>query len=1214
MKNKNIIDIEEPATILIVEDSPTQQEQLKQLLERYHYRVTAANNGRQALALLAAQKPAAIISDIVMPEMDGYEFCRQVKADKSSQHIPVILLTSLSRTDDVLEGLACGADNFIPKPYSDDYLIASVRQVLANRSSRRTERVRLGMEITFGEKKCFITADQQQMLTLLISTYEAAVSRNKELIQTQEELRVLNEHLEDLVGERTAALSAEVAEHEKAKNALVKSEVQYRRLFEAAKDGVLILDAQTGVIFDVNPFLTDLLGFPKEQFIGKQLCELGFFKDIVANQDNLRELQEKGSIRYEDLPLETADGRRIDVEFVSNVYQVDDWSVIQCNIRDVTERRLLEKHRETTMKALATLNRGNNVERLVGDIISLIQAHTGIEAVGIRLRDGDDFPYYETQGFPDTFVEAEGHLCARNAAGEIVRDQSGNPVLECMCGNVLCGRFDATKPFFTPRGSFWTNSTTELLASTSEQDRQARTCNRCNGEGYESVALIPLRKDDKVTGLMQLNDHRKGMFVRGAIAFYEEIGASIGIALARVEGKDALKRERDFAESMIETAQAIVLVLDVQGNIMRFNRYMEELSGYALVEVQGKNWFTTFLPEGDRERIQNMFLKAVEGISTHGNVNAIVTKDGALREIEWYDKILRDGKDNKIGLLAIGQDVTERKQAEEQLLYFKKTVDSSSDAVGMSTPEGKHYYQNEAFTKLFGFTTEQVDAKTGPQSTVYADKKVGQEIFAVIMRGETWVGEVQMMDKDGRRFDIWLRAYAIKDHQGRILGLVGLHTDITERKQAEFKLQRDNEIQIILDKILRRSLDDLPLNSFLEKTLDLLISIPWLAVESKGAIFVVEGEPAVLILRASCNLAPALLPICGRVPFGKCLCGRAAVSGRIEYAGHMDERHETSYGGIVPHGHYCVPIITGRKTVGVLCLYLKEGHARDNKEEAFLEAVAAVLAGIIERKHGEQERKSLLEQLVRSEKLAAVGELIAGVAHEINNPLTGIVGLSELLLKEKQEMLDDDGKKDLASIQQASVRISKIVKNLLRFSRKEAPVKKNAAVHEIIDTILDIRRYETKTHNIEVVKHYQADLPLIMADSAQLEQVFLNMITNAEYAIRETGKAGTLTIATALKGEHPEGQRVVIEISDTGAGIPEEVLAKIFDPFFTTKPVGKGTGLGLSVSYGIIKEHGGEIYACNRTEGGAAFTIELPVAEAMNAQCKKTAVPEEPGA
>jgi len=197
--------------ILVAEDSPTQAEQLRYLLERRSYRVVVANTGKQALAFLGEHKPALVMSDIVMPEMSGYELCQQIKADESTWDIPVILVTSLSNPEDVLEGLACGADSFITKPYSEDYLLAHVQQILANRIVRRSQRVSIGMEIIFAGKRRFISADQQQMLTLLISTYEAAFHRNAELVAAQAELRLLNEHLET----RTAELSAEIIERER---------------------------------------------------------------------------------------------------------------------------------------------------------------------------------------------------------------------------------------------------------------------------------------------------------------------------------------------------------------------------------------------------------------------------------------------------------------------------------------------------------------------------------------------------------------------------------------------------------------------------------------------------------------------------------------------------------------------------------------------------------------------------------------------------------------------------------------------------------------------------------------------------------------------------------------------------------------------------------------------------------------------------------------
>lgn len=197
-------------TILIAEDSPTQAEQLRHILEKSNYKVVAAKDGKEAFAMAVKHKPSIIISDIMMPEMNGYELCKNIKANENTINIPVILLTSLANADDVLEGLACGADNFITKPYNNDYLITHIERILSNIKFGNYERVRIGVEIVIGGKKRFITADQQQMLSLLISTYDAAVQRNNELLETQEELKALNENLEELVNERTAALLEEI--------------------------------------------------------------------------------------------------------------------------------------------------------------------------------------------------------------------------------------------------------------------------------------------------------------------------------------------------------------------------------------------------------------------------------------------------------------------------------------------------------------------------------------------------------------------------------------------------------------------------------------------------------------------------------------------------------------------------------------------------------------------------------------------------------------------------------------------------------------------------------------------------------------------------------------------------------------------------------------------------------------------------------------------
>jgi len=330
--------------ILIVEDSPTQALQLQHTLEKSGYQVSAAVNGKEALILLEeGLRPTLVISDVLMPEMDGYKFCKQLRADERFKDIPVILVTTLSDPKDVIRGLECGANNFIVKPYDEKYLVNRIQYLFANFELRKNTKAEMGINVFFSGENYFITAERLQILDLLLSTYENAYHQNIELIQIQNELKNLNERLEELVRDRTAALTEEIDERKRAEEALRASEVKYRRLFEAAKDGILILDADTGMIADVNPFLVELLGLSQEAFLGKAIWEIGFLSDIVANKANFLQLQQKGYVRYEDMPLEAADGRRLDVEFVSNTYEVTNRKVIQCNIRDITERKKAEK-------------------------------------------------------------------------------------------------------------------------------------------------------------------------------------------------------------------------------------------------------------------------------------------------------------------------------------------------------------------------------------------------------------------------------------------------------------------------------------------------------------------------------------------------------------------------------------------------------------------------------------------------------------------------------------------------------------------------------------------------------------------------------------------------------------------------------------------------------------------------------------------------------
>jgi two-component system, NtrC family, sensor kinase len=233
------------------------------------------------------------------------------------------------------------------------------------------------------------------------------------------------------------------------------------------------------------------------------------------------------------------------------------------------------------------------------------------------------------------------------------------------------------------------------------------------------------------------------------------------------------------------------------------------------------------------------------------------------------------------------------------------------------------------------------------------------------------------------------------------------------------------------------------------------------------------------------------------------------------------------------------------------------------------------------------ERKNMQAQLMAQDRLASIGQLVSGVAHELNNPLTGVIGFSELLLKRE---LPDDIKKDLKIINDEAQRTARIVKNLLIFARKQSQEKQPIDINESIQTVLELRAHEQKVSNIKVNTRLAPDLPQIMGNSSQLQQVFFNIVINAEFFMSEAHERGTMTITTERIGNS-----VRASLADDGPGISKESMSRLFSPFFTTKEVGQGTGLGLSICHGIITEHGGRIYAESELGKGATFIIELPI-------------------
>lgn len=564
--------------------------------------------------------------------------------------------------------------------------------------------------------------------------------------------------------------------------------------------------------------------------------------------------------------------------------------------------------------------------------------------------------------------------------------------------------------------------------------------------------------------------------------------------------------------------------------------------------------------------------------------------------------------------------------------------------------------------------------------------------------------------KDGRLENI--STHKSKDEIGRLSDFT--HQTLEEIRKSNKALSERYGMQYAMSEILRASQKAGAIDVFLKKVIDTILSIQWLSIQSKGGIFLVdENNPDRLVLIAEKNFLESQKKICSDVPMGRCLCGRAAQSAASIYKQSCDEEHETAYYGLAPHGHYCAPIKHEDKVLGVINLYIEDGHVLSRTEMEFVDAVSLIVAEslilwklskrehlittaieesgesvIIADKEGNIEyvnpaferitgfskddvmgeslltnikcglgedvcrlvrsgslwsgtfvgkridgkdyyeylsvnpvknedgeitkyvyigrditrEKSLEEQLLRAQRMEVIGRFAGGIAHDFNNILTAIKGYSELL---KDEMNEGDPLRGyVEAIRSSTDRATNLTRSLLTFSRRQVVTLKPVDLNEVIRGVEKLLlRFIGEDIQLRTVLS-EGSLT-VMADAGQMEQVLMNLATNAGDAMPE---GGTLTIETGVVDIDEEyvkhhifstpGTHVVLTVSDTGTGMDEKTRQKIFEPFFTTKEVGKGTGLGLSIAYGIVKQHGGNIDVYSEQDVGTTFKIYLPLVKA----------------
>lgn len=434
--------------------------------------------------------------------------------------------------------------------------------------------------------------------------------------------------------------------------------------------------SDNGLFLEVNLAAAEMLGLPRTALVKHPISRFILKEDQDIYYHHRKKLLETGEPQACELRMVKSDGTQFWGHMAATAHQDQDGALVcRAILSDITERKSRENERELTAHLIQMVTTPGDFRECMADLTVSLQRWSGCEAAGIRLRSGDDYPYYETHGFPESFVRLETQLCSYESDGNILRDGMGNPILKCMCGNILCGRFDPAKPFFTIHGSFWTNSTTALLTGTTDSDRQSRTCNRCNGEGYESVALIPLRSGNQVLGLIQINDHHPGRFTPLLIASFERMADSLAIALSRRQAEEALRESEKKYRSIMNAMKDSAYICSPEFRIEYLNPAMIDRLGSdavgktchkAIYEKDEKCSWCTFDEVQKQKSIEYEIADPRNGRHYSVSNSPIVHSD------------------NTISKLTVFRDITEFKSIEEKLRQSLKMESIGTLAGGIA--------------------------------------------------------------------------------------------------------------------------------------------------------------------------------------------------------------------------------------------------------------------------------------------------------------------------------------------------------------------------------------------------------------------------------------------------------------------------------------------------------------------------------------------------
>jgi PAS domain S-box-containing protein len=995
-----------------------------------------------------------------------------------------------------------------------------------------------------------------------------------------------------------AELEAPITEHKQAREKLQESEQKYRTIFENVSDIIIHLD-KYGKVLDINGKAEDCFGYKPDEVIGRNFARIGALslKDLPKIVKLFGEtISGKRAPSIIELEAKRKDGSTVLLEvnttLVKKEGKIEGTIAI---IRDVTERKQAEnelrKFKTISDKAgygITIVNLEGNVsyvnasfarihgytpDELIGQHLSIFHTEQQMAKVNRLIKQLNREGSYVAEEVGHKRKDSTEFTTLMN--GTLVKDEQGTPLFMAATVVDITERKQMEEELREAEFRYRTvaNSTYdwEYLENPDGTYRYVSpSCERITGYEVDEFISNP----DLLRGIVVVEDkekwlehHRQVAQERGEhevqfriqrkdgeTCWIEQAGrpviddqgrflgyrASNRDVTDRKQVEEALKESEEFNISLLANSPNPIIVVNPDNSIRYVNPAHEKLTGFSLAELIGLKAPYPYWPEERVKKITSDLETAMRR-KTVRIEELFRNKSGEQFWVEITSApISKDGKFKY--LLANWVDITERKQAEEALQAILKTA---LDGFYLADLEGKLLEVNDSYCKMIGYTREELlKMSTRDIEAIESPEEIAQHIKKVMAQGSDRF-ESRHKRKDGQIINVEISVNYLDVGEGQLFVFA---RDITERRRAEEALRDSEEKSRKMFESVSDSISVIDLSGIITQTNQRTVEIHGFS-----------SREEMVGMNAFDLVAPR---------------------DRERIARNMRQALKR---GIIRDQEYTLLRADGSEFPAELSTsVLKDASGKVTSH-------ITIARDITERKQAEEREKELQKELLLSSRLASIGELAAGIAHQINNPLTGVLGFSQRLLRKST---DQETNQDLKRIYTEAERAAKVVQNLLTFARRRQPQKQDSDINEILESALELRAYELTTSNIEVVTDLAPGLPELMLDFQQIQEVFLNIILNAEQAMTEANGGGKLTIKTKERKGY-----IRTTFTDNGPGIPAKNLEKIFDPFFSTKGEKGGTGLGLSVCHGIISEHGGRIYARSKPGEGATFFIELPVPE-----------------